>query len=260
MKAIAAFLLLLMLIGCAKVDAGDTVAVTYTGRWANGTIFDSNDPAQGFAEKPLVVTVGSGKVIKGFEDALIGMKEGEEKTLFIKSADAYGSYDAQKVYQIPKRFRFPLAVEWPRVSAVEKRSLPRELKVGETIETEHFTYNVTGTNSTHVVLYLLRAESPVQLAGAEWESRLVEVTAENFVFEHILKDGDVLMRSGVPYAVEIKNGTVVLTSTFEVGDIIPTAAGDGRIIRETTDNLYLDLNHPLAGNTLQFTIRVDEIR
>jgi FKBP-type peptidyl-prolyl cis-trans isomerase len=70
---------------------GDTVAMNYTGRLADGTVFDSNvDPKFGHVT-PFIFTLGAGQVIPGWDKGIVGMKVGEKKTLVIPPADAYGS-------------------------------------------------------------------------------------------------------------------------------------------------------------------------
>ncbi|MDR2862042.1 MAG: FKBP-type peptidyl-prolyl cis-trans isomerase, partial [Syntrophobacterales bacterium] len=49
-------------------------------------------------DAPLEFTVGKGKVIKGFENAVLGMKTGEAKTVTIKPADAYGPKDQSLIW------------------------------------------------------------------------------------------------------------------------------------------------------------------
>jgi len=70
---------------------GDTVAMNYTGRLADGTVFDSNvDPKFGHVQ-PFVFTLGTGNVIPGWDKGIVGMKVGDKKTLVISPADAYGA-------------------------------------------------------------------------------------------------------------------------------------------------------------------------
>ena len=70
---------------------GDTVAVNYTGKLADGTVFDSNvDPKFGHVT-PFIFTLGAGQVIPGWDKGIVGMKVGETKTLVIPPADAYGA-------------------------------------------------------------------------------------------------------------------------------------------------------------------------
>ncbi len=79
------------------VKKGDKVKVDYTGKLEDGTVFDTSE-----GKAPLEFEVGSGRIIKGFDDALIGMEKGQEKDIKISSADAYGSPNPQLVQKIPK--------------------------------------------------------------------------------------------------------------------------------------------------------------
>ncbi|MGA2157677.1 MAG: peptidylprolyl isomerase [Dehalococcoidia bacterium] len=81
----------MLITGCSilnagpQAKAGDTVQVNYTGKLADGTVFDSSVGGQ-----PLQFTLGSGQVIPGFDKAVTGMRVGEKKTVTILAADAYG--------------------------------------------------------------------------------------------------------------------------------------------------------------------------
>lgn len=65
--------------------SGDTVRVHYTGTLDDGSIFDSSD-----GRDPLEFTLGSGQVIPGFDEAVSGMKPGEERRVTIAAPEAYG--------------------------------------------------------------------------------------------------------------------------------------------------------------------------
>ncbi len=67
---------------------GDKVEVDYTGRFENGTVFDTS--AQ---RGPLGFTIGAGEVIKGFDNAVIGMQLGETKTVTVPPSEGYGEED-----------------------------------------------------------------------------------------------------------------------------------------------------------------------
>lgn len=67
--------------------AGDTVRVHYRGTFADGSVFDSSE-----GRDPLQFTLGSGQVIPGFDDAVTGMSVGDERTVTIPAAEAYGTH------------------------------------------------------------------------------------------------------------------------------------------------------------------------
>lgn len=97
---------------------GDKVTVEYTGTLENGEVFDSSEKHG----KPLEFELGSGQVIKGFDDALMGMKEGEEKKISLKPEEAYGEPKAELVKQVP-RDQLPKEQE-PKEGMVLLLSLP----------------------------------------------------------------------------------------------------------------------------------------
>lgn len=69
----------------AAVATGDHVSVNYTGKLQDGTIFDSSS-----GRAPLEFDAGSGQMIKGFDAAVIGMHEDDEKTVTLPPEEAYG--------------------------------------------------------------------------------------------------------------------------------------------------------------------------
>jgi FKBP-type peptidyl-prolyl cis-trans isomerase FkpA len=67
-------------------QAGDTVSVTYTGYLTDGTVFDSNEESG----QPFEFQLGSGYVIPGWDEGLVGMQTGGNRLLVIPSTLAYG--------------------------------------------------------------------------------------------------------------------------------------------------------------------------
>lgn len=76
---------------------GDLVKVHYTGRFDDGTVFDSS-----VGRAPLEFTIGTQQVIPGFERAVIGMNPGESRTETIPAADAYGERDDAMVIVVDR--------------------------------------------------------------------------------------------------------------------------------------------------------------
>lgn len=88
-----------------QVKSGDTVKVHYHGRLTDGTTFDSSS-----GRDPLEFTVGSGDVIKGFDDGVAGMSVGDKKTVHIPADEAYGAKDDNRIVQFP-RANFPADIQ-----------------------------------------------------------------------------------------------------------------------------------------------------
>lgn len=93
------------------IKKGSKVKVHYTGKLENGKVFDTS-----VEKDPLEVVVGQSGLIKGFEEGLMGMKEGEKKTIELIPEDAYGQL-----------------IEG-RTQEVEKSALPEEIQVGMALQ------------------------------------------------------------------------------------------------------------------------------
>ena len=85
-------------ISAQLVEQYNTIKVEYEGRLESGEVFDSS-ARQG---KPLEFAAGAGRVIKGFDEAVLGMRLNGEKTVTIAPEKAYGQRDERKVVDIPK--------------------------------------------------------------------------------------------------------------------------------------------------------------
>jgi len=83
-----------------EVIKGDRVEIHYVGTLeSDGSQFDSSrDRGQ-----PLGFTVGQGQMIKGFDDGVLGMKIGEQKTLVLPPALAYGDVSPENILKVPKK-------------------------------------------------------------------------------------------------------------------------------------------------------------
>lgn len=92
------------------IEAGDSVVVEFTGRTADGTVFDTSREAvaeeAGLTEVqpdrefgPLTVEVGAGQVIEGLEDSLIGLEDGASPTVTVPPEKAYGEWREEHVHE-----------------------------------------------------------------------------------------------------------------------------------------------------------------
>ncbi len=116
--------------------AGDQVAVHYTGKHTDGSIFDSSE-----GKTPLEFQIGSGMVIKGFDDGVTGMSIGDKKTIVIPAAEAYGEYSPESTVSM-ERTQIPSHIE-----LVLGSSLNMHQDGGQMIEVV-----ITELTETHVTL------------------------------------------------------------------------------------------------------------
>lgn len=110
-----------------QAKAGDTAIVHYTGKLEDGSVFDSS-----VGGEPLQFLLGSGQVIPGFEDAILGMAPGESKTEVIPCDQAYGDWAEDMVLQ------------------VERQAMPEDMpvEVGQQLELHHPSGEVVAVTVT----------------------------------------------------------------------------------------------------------------
>jgi len=96
----------------AQASQGDTVRVHYKGFVKDGVMFGSS-----YRQEPVEFIVGHAKIIPGVEKAVVGMKEGDTKTVTISPEDGFGKYKEE------------------RITTVERSQISPdiELKVGKTL-------------------------------------------------------------------------------------------------------------------------------
>ena len=82
-----------------QVKNGNTVSVHYKGTLNDGTVFDESRPRG----DTLNFTIGSGKMIRGFNDAVVGMATGETKNVTLSPEQAYGSHNPEALQLVPKQ-------------------------------------------------------------------------------------------------------------------------------------------------------------
>ncbi len=142
----------------AEVKLGDRVRVHYRGTLKDGTEFDSS-----FDGEPLEFTLGEGMVIPGFENAIVGMTEGETKTVSIPPDEGYGQYSDELI------------------AVIQRSILPDDLEpqVGMQLEAEAEDGTVTVVAITEVTDDTVTLDANHELAGQEliFEIQLVETIA-----------------------------------------------------------------------------------
>ena len=126
-----------------QVEKGDLVGVRYTGRLDDGEVFDSNVES----DEALEFRVGAGQVIAGFESAVLGLKEGDSRTVRIPPEEAYGARDERLVTKI------------------ERAMFEEEPEVGQHLDLEDATGNVYHADVVAVADDVVTVDLNHHLAG-----------------------------------------------------------------------------------------------
>jgi len=78
------------------IKDGDIIKIHYTGRLKDGEEFDSTRDRD-----PLIFVVGVGQVVKGFDQAVLGMHTGDKKTINLAPDQAYGKQQPENLLEFP---------------------------------------------------------------------------------------------------------------------------------------------------------------
>lgn len=140
----------------AQAKTGDTVHIHYTGRLEDGTVFDTSQDRE-----PLSFTLGEGRVIPGFEQAVAGMEPGESKVAEISSDEAYGPRRPEMEMNVP-RSQLPDGLE-PEVG--------QQLQM-QTAEGQAFPVRVTAASADTVQI---DANHPLAGKDLTFDIQLVKV-------------------------------------------------------------------------------------
>ena len=147
------------------VENGKFVSVTYKGTLDNGQVFDACDGGS-----PLEFQTGSGQLIQGFEDAVMGMAVNEKKTFTLQPEDAYGQRNEDSVHEFP-RSELPEGVD-PKVgdtvafSTPEGHQIPARLvKMDDTNLTFDLNHPLAGETLTFAIEVVGISDTPTQPQG-----------------------------------------------------------------------------------------------
>ena len=78
------------------VSLTDTVTISYTATLENGELVDRSPE-----DKPVTLSIGSGRLFKAVEACLFGMEPGQARTIKVQPEDAYGNHLDELVQQVP---------------------------------------------------------------------------------------------------------------------------------------------------------------
>lgn len=81
----------------AQAKNGDSVRVHYTGKFADGEVFDSS-----VGKDTLQFVIGAGQLIVGFDRAVVGMQPGEAKTVTFGPEEGYGVLQENLVFVVER--------------------------------------------------------------------------------------------------------------------------------------------------------------
>jgi len=224
------------------VSLGDMVWVNYT-LWVNGTVYDTNNatlanesgiynPQRKYEPLSFQVAFNQG-MIEGFVINVIGMKVNETVRFEVDPERGYGVYDPTKVAVIERYYNKSMHEVIPR-AYLEEQGL--NVTEGEGFETRYGTVFIESIDGDNVTLF------------------------------YLLTPGTEFSFNGIPQRVDsIYNLTATIEYALEENKtyVVPhpeTGAPTRFTVTEVNDqNITLDSNHQLAGETLLFDVTLLEV-
>ncbi|HEY9206012.1 MAG TPA: FKBP-type peptidyl-prolyl cis-trans isomerase [Candidatus Methanoperedens sp.] len=272
---LASAILLSGCVGQKTVKNGDNVTVDYTGSLENGKVFDTSFKGVGEQNgiikpdyQPLKFTVGKGRVIKGFDEGIVGMKVGDSKTLVITPDKAYGPVNPQLIQTMPVIQIEPATLQIPKVLEIPVAQFEGNFgaghKIGDSINYPGTNINLTlediGTNAT--LLYNLSVGNKIISDGAPWNQTVIKIDEKNITIRHdAKKNTTVNFFPGAPWnttVVDVTNENITLKHNAIPDTEIPTMFGMIKVHFNET-YIIMDRNNELAGKTLIFNVTLKSI-
>lgn len=254
-----------------SVLAGDEVYVNYTGQFTNHLVFDTSmlsvaqnnatfPKAPGFtwrgasAYKPLHITnVGSGQVIKGFDEALIGMTANQTKSVLIPPSLGYGPINTSLLSYLPLYQN--ISMVHTLTAATFQSDFGQSPYVGLVIRDPFWGWNLQVLSS-----------------GNGTATYQYQPVAGMLVYPYTLNSSSVAGLTGFPVKVlsissSANNGTGLISIKNEItSSMVNTVGGKSPtgahfIIYGINSNgtATLNFNQPVVGRYLLFTLTVTYI-
>jgi FKBP-type peptidyl-prolyl cis-trans isomerase 2 len=264
--------------GGNTVKVGDLVSVNYIVKLKDGTVYDTTyetiskeegiyNPDRAYG--PVNFSVGSGMMIEGLEEGVVGMKEGETKTLVIPPEKAYGPINESLVEHLPIVEEMPYKHSFPRriitSLSVFEQWFGKNHSVGESLFVPSAGYNISllSVNATHVTAgYELKEGDFFRSSKGNWNLSVLDVSDENITVAPDFTVGDKIQIYKYFWNSTVTNITDDIVTVahnpvpdFEFTDIF----GRTTKIHFSDTEIIIDHNHPLAGKTLIFELTVERI-
>jgi hypothetical protein len=258
------------------VEKGDLVAINFVLAMADGIIVDTNNQTLAkeydiphYVKGPFRFIVGQSSKLKGFDDAMIGMKLGETRTRVIEPSEPVLVYTIDISKTISRNQPFPLYSPISLGKFEERFS--RKPVINDVIVHPDLPWPIKVVNMTEknvVVESLAEAGRSYTLPGFEWKSLLLVKSKNDMLFRHNPNEGQSMTTEFGPAVVTIGEGRLNITYKVEVGDAVryatPLEGGPGTIpydfkVTDVTEKDFTikRINHP-AQEALVLTAELIE--
>lgn len=221
-------------------QSGDIVKILYVLKLEDGTIVDTNNASlaeqaglKNYAHGPSSIILGKSGKVKGFDEAIIGMREGDKKTAVIEPSETPIRTVASRIQEFPRTIEYAVVEKIPVAKFRERFGV--EPVVGSSVYEKDmpWQYKVVGLDNKKVVLRILADKGDVVvLPGTSWNSTITFVG----------------------------NTSMKVVQNFVGGEKVTTPFGNGTISVDTFDeNKCYVVYEPKIGDIVEHTAIVKNV-
>jgi len=214
------------------VQLGDLVTINYDLYFENGTLADTNNPellaslngsdyVRGFAKGPYTFVLGQSGKVKGFDEVILGMEDGETKESVIEPSHAEITLAINKTQGFKRQIVIPRLQSFP-ISAYDKIFGKRPIK-GDIVQnkTLQFKYQIINVTEKYAIGKILAKEGEeYTLQNTYWPSQIIKVANEDILFFQEPKDNQTVPSPFGPAIVNVQGSTFNITFQPEIGMVL----------------------------------------
>jgi len=174
-----------------------------------------------FTDGTLKLIVGKSGKVKGFDNALVGLKVGETKDIIIPPSEPRTIYSINKTKEF-SRNQFVARLQVFSRATFEKL-FGKNHKVNDLVSNERFPWKYKVINTSNIAFGAQAVVSENQeftLPGLEWKSRVLQVKEKDFMVRHNPKEGQIISSSLGNARINITVGKIILNYDLVKGQLV----------------------------------------
>lgn len=267
----SAVALLVLLVGCigvaptpeenetleTGVQKGDLVTVNFELYFDNGTLVDSNKPelidglvgspyVRGFAKGPYTFVLGQSGKVKGFDEAIIGMSDGQIKEQSIEPSEPEITLLVNKTQSFRREIVIPRMQGFP-ISSYDRIFNKRPI-VGDIVhnKTLQFKYQIVNITEKYAIGKIMAKEGEeYTLQSTYWPSKILKIADEDILFFQVPTDNQTAPTPFGNATVRVHGSSYSLNYHPEMGKVYnysrtpdQIAIAEPFIVTEITDDSF----------------------
>lgn len=253
------------------IKVGDSVSIDFI-LYADGRVSNTNiekvakenniSIPQPLTNMPLIFKVGEGRVIKGLEEGVIGMRLGESKNLTIPPEKAF-QIDSGLIKVIPIIEKIPATRILSKKFVIPEETFDYQFgphKAGDIVQIPETDINATikSINSSAVSLEFNLKDGDV-VNAAPFKEMVENVDENNITLKaYVTKNETINWTAWNTTIIDINSKNVTLKHNYIPDTILNTPEGELKVHFNET-SIILDQNQKLAGKTLIFNVTIKSI-